>query len=218
VQWACFPDQALDWRNDVKVHSAVRWPTIVTLEQFKRVTQLEGYPDYLARDLNEKGELLAYHNGEVNYTLRGVHVKVIARWDYQAPAGAGDTHYALMRGSRANLVIRQGREQQYRATLYSEPRGEVSAPEFERAVRASVAKLAAQWPGVDVKPAGTAWEIVLSGALATPHEGTFSKVTTNLLRYLAAGKLPDWEVPNMLAKYYTTTEAHRLSHPGASSR
>jgi hypothetical protein len=24
--------------------------------------------------------------------------------------------------------------------------------------------------------------------------------------------MPDWEVPNMIAKYYTTTEAYRLSH------
>jgi hypothetical protein len=27
------------------------------------------------------------------------------------------------------------------------------------------------------------------------------------LQYLEAGKLPAWEVPNMLAKYYTTTQA-----------
>ena len=26
------------------------------------------------------------------------------------------------------------------------------------------------------------------------------------------GNLPAWEVPNMLAKYYTTAEAYRLSH------
>ncbi|HEY0608975.1 MAG TPA: putative oxidoreductase C-terminal domain-containing protein [Chitinophaga sp.] len=25
------------------------------------------------------------------------------------------------------------------------------------------------------------------------------------------GKLPDWEVPNMLAKYYTTTKALEMS-------
>jgi len=27
------------------------------------------------------------------------------------------------------------------------------------------------------------------------------------LNYLEAGALPDWEVPNMLAKYYVTTQA-----------
>ena len=29
--------------------------------------------------------------------------------------------------------------------------------------------------------------------------------------YLKEGKLPDWEVPNMLAKYYTTTAALDLA-------
>ena len=36
-------------------------------------------------------------------------------------------------------------------------------------------------------------------------------MTEKFLRFLSEGKMPDWEVPNMLAKYYTTTEAYRLS-------
>jgi hypothetical protein len=44
------------------------------------------------------------------------------------------------------------------------------------------------------------------------HEAHFAQVTENYLKYLAAGQLPEWEVPNMVAKYYTTTEAYRLSH------
>ncbi|WP_304379597.1 putative oxidoreductase C-terminal domain-containing protein, partial [uncultured Parabacteroides sp.] len=31
--------------------------------------------------------------------------------------------------------------------------------------------------------------------------------TEHFLDYLKDGKLPDWEVSNMLAKYYTTTSA-----------
>jgi len=212
VQWECFPDQTLDWRKDVTVRNARRWPTTLTFEQFKRVTSLDRYPDFLLKDKGTNDTFNAFHNGEVNYTLRGVHVKVIARWDYQAPPGAGDTHYALLRGTRASLVIRQGPEQAHRATLYVEPRPAVSAADAERALRAAVAKLGAQWPGLDLKPAGTAWQIVVPEKAATPHEGTFARVTENYLRYVTAGKLPDWEVPNMLAKYYTTTEAYRLSH------
>ena len=39
------------------------------------------------------------------------------------------------------------------------------------------------------------------------HEAHFGQVTEHFLDYLKEGKLPDWEVPNMLAKYYTTTSA-----------
>jgi len=44
------------------------------------------------------------------------------------------------------------------------------------------------------------------------HEQHFAQVTENFLRFLADSSMPSWEVPNMIAKYYTTTEAYRLSH------
>jgi predicted dehydrogenase len=212
VQWECFPNQALDWHKDVRVQGARRWPTTLTFEQFKRVTGLNRYPDFLAKDIATNGSLSVYLNGEVNYTLRGVHVKVTARWDYEAPPGAGDTHYSLLRGTRASLVIRQGPQQAYRATLYVESNPDVPAADFERALRAAIARLGGRWPGLELKPGGAAWQVVVPERFATPHEDTFARVTENYLRQLAAGKLPDWEVPNMLAKYYTTTEAYRLSH------
>jgi hypothetical protein len=36
-------------------------------------------------------------------------------------------------------------------------------------------------------------------------------VTERFLEYLVNGNMPDWEVPNMIAKYYTTTHALRLA-------
>ncbi len=65
VQWLCFPDQALDWRKDIKVLAARRWPTKLTPEQFKRSTGLDHYPDYLKNDLGPDGALLVFANGEV---------------------------------------------------------------------------------------------------------------------------------------------------------
>jgi hypothetical protein len=39
------------------------------------------------------------------------------------------------------------------------------------------------------------------------HEEHFGQVTSRFLEYLKAGKLPEWEVPDMITKYYTTTSA-----------
>ena len=212
VQWICFPDQALDWRKDIKVSSARRWPTRLTPEQFKRSTGLDHYPVFLKQDVNPDGDLEVYANGEVNYTLRGVQAKVAALWRFEAPPGTGDTLYALVRGSRADLVIKQGAEQNYKPALYVENKAGIPATQFEETVRAAVAKLSATWPGLDVKPAGAAWEILIPDKYRVGHEQHFAQVTENFLRFLAEGKMPDWEVPNMIAKYYTTTEAYRLSH------
>ena len=43
------------------------------------------------------------------------------------------------------------------------------------------------------------------------HEAHFAQVTENFLRYLRDGKLPEWEVPNMLTKYATIMQAYELS-------
>ncbi len=212
VQWICFPDQTLDWRKDIKVAGARRWSTKLTPEQFKRSTGLDHYPDYLKKDIGPDGSLEVYANGEVNYTLRGVQAKVAALWRFEAPPGTGDTLFALVRGTRANLVIKQGAEQNFKPALYVENAAGIPEAQFEETLRTAVAKLSATRPGLDVKPAGAAWEIVIPDKYRVGHEQHFAQVTENYLRFRAEGKLPGWEVPNMLAKYYTTTEAYRLSH------
>jgi predicted dehydrogenase len=211
VQWQAFPDQALNWRKDVKVNGARRWPTKMSPEQFKRSTGLATYPDFLKADVGADGILNVYQNGDVTYALRGVHAKVTALWNFEAPPGVKDTHYALMRGTRANLRIRQGAEQGYNPILYVEKRSSASDETFEQTLKAAVEKLAANWPGISVKRATQIWEIVVPQKYAVGHEAHFAQVTDNFLKYLAAGRMPEWEVPNMLAKYYTTTEALRLS-------
>ena len=47
--------------------------------------------------------------------------------------------------------------------------------------------------------------------LAEGHESHFARVTGNFLEYLKNRNMPAWEVPNMLAKYYTTTKALEVS-------
>jgi hypothetical protein len=45
------------------------------------------------------------------------------------------------------------------------------------------------------------------------HEAHFAQVTRHFLSYLRdRSKLPAWERPNMLAKYYVTTTGTELSH------
>lgn len=211
VQWECFPDQALDWKGDIKVLSAHRWPTKLSKEQFKRATGLDSYPDFLKGATEWNGTLNVFQNGEVVYTLRGVHAKVTPLWRFEAPPGAKDTHYSMLRGTRATLTIKQTEAQRYQPTLYVESRSDSTAAEFERALRTAVARLAGTWPGIDVKPAGNAWEIVIPEKYGVGHEAHFAQVMERFLSFLEHGKMPDWEVPNMLAKYYTTTEGYRLS-------
>ncbi len=50
------------------------------------------------------------------------------------------------------------------------------------------------------------WRVHIPDSYKVGHEAHFGQVTEKYLDYLSKGSLPDWEIPNMIVKYYTTTE------------
>jgi len=80
IQWEAFPNQSLD-TTDVTMLSAKRWVTPLSLEQFRQVTGKAEFPDFLQKDI-KNGSLEVYSNGEMNYTLKGIHAKVSVIWDF----------------------------------------------------------------------------------------------------------------------------------------
>ena len=209
VQWACFPEQVIDYQKEISLTSARRWTTDMSLSQFKAITKQDAFPDYLKKDVVKDSILRVYSNGEINYQLRGVHAKVSVTWAYKAPEGAGDTHYSIMRGTKANLIIRQGAEQQYKPSLYIESAN--GNKDLEAALKSALPAIQQAFPGVDIKKNAAGWEVIIPDKYKEGHESHFGRVAEKYLEYLKAGKLPAWEVPNMLAKYYTTTQALELA-------
>jgi predicted dehydrogenase len=209
VQWEAFPGEALEPR-DAKVLAARRWATPITREQFTRVTGAEDFPPYLSPYVKQ-GVLHAPANGEFSYTLKGIHAKVSVTWDYEAPPGAGDTHFSVMRGTRASLIIRQGKEQAFRPVLYVERHPLISAAAHENALRQAIARIASRYPGIGIHAEGDHHLVVVPDRYHNGHEAHFTQVTQNFLEYLRAGKLPDWEVPNMITKYATIMQAFEMS-------
>lgn len=212
VQWECFPDQTLDYQQDIEIVTAKRWTTELTPEQFSTVTRLEGIPDYLQKDVDANGNLQTYSNGEIVYKLKGKYAKVSVIWNYQAPEGAGDTHFSIMRGTKVNLIIRQGADQNYRTELYIEPVAGSQADDIEPSVEKAIMALQKKYPGLEYSRQGDAiegdgWHVIVPDEYHNGHEAHFGQVTERYLQYLTEGKLPAWEVPNMIAKYYTTTSA-----------
>jgi hypothetical protein len=137
-----------------------------------------------------------------------VHAKVSVIWNYQAPEGAGDTHYSIMRGTNSNLIIKQGAEQQYKPTLYIQPLGNNG---FETILNAEVSKMQANYPGIGVVKSGELYEVTIPEKYKEGHEAHFGRVTEKFLEYLEKGNMPQWEVSNMLAKYFTTTKALEIA-------
>jgi predicted dehydrogenase len=211
MMWTCFPEEPIDYRKDITVMKARRWPTMLTREQYEKVTRAPDFPDFLKGKLDNEGVLPYYSNGEMVFAMKDINMKLAVTWNFQAAQGGGDTHHSLFRGSKANVIIRQGKEENYRPELYVEPAPGASVVRLSASLKNAVTELQSKYPGLALKRLSHSWQVIIPDEHRIGHEAHFRIVTEKYLQYLAEGKLPEWEVPNMLAKYYITTRALELA-------
>ena len=211
VQWGAFPETALS-KSDVEILSARHWSTEITLEQFESVTSLKEFPEFLMKDV-EDGRLYVFSNGEIVYKLKGKVAKVSVIWNFEAPEGTGDSHSSIMRGNLCNVIIRQGKEEGNKPTVYIEANKKEGLADFETVLKKAVEQdIAVSYPGLQlIKVNDNRWKVEIPEQYKVGHEAHFGEVTRKFLQYLVNGKLPEWEVPGMITKYYTTTEALKLA-------
>jgi hypothetical protein len=201
-----YPEQAIDYRTDISLYAARRWPTMASSAQFRQVTGEAGWPDYLQPWV--KWDALEYFcNTRLQYEIHGVHVTVETSWNWEAEAG-DDTHTACYRGSRAQLELRQGAEEKYRSELYVVPVTDITA-----ALERRIAELQPAYPGIGLAELGREWRVTVPDALRIGHEAHFAQLTRRFLDHVEhRRRLPAWEKPNTLAKYYVCTEGVAMSH------
>jgi predicted dehydrogenase len=201
-----FPGEALDYRRDIRLDAASRWPTSVSLAQFQQLTGEARWPDFLAPCV--RGDVLEYFcNGRLDYRIRGIHVRLEARWEWQTDAG-DDTHNAVYRGSRARLERRQEAGGGYRPELYVAPEAEIAA-----ALERRIAALQREYPGIGLERHGGEYRVAIPDALRLGHDAHFVEFTRRFIAYVEDPDLfPAPEKANLLAKYYVTTEGVALSH------
>lgn len=210
IQWQCFPNQVLS-ESDVQINSAERTPTLISSKEFKVVTKLDAIPKYLNKYMVNDSTIAVFCNGEINYKLKDIHAKVSVKWNYQAPEGTKDTHFSIIRGTKANLSIKQGEAQDFKPTLYIEAIDKTET--YSNEVIAAFAKIAAKYPEVSLKEIDGGWEVQIPESYKEGHEAHFARVTEKYIEYLTKGNIPEWEIPNMITKYYTTTKALEVAKP-----
>lgn len=128
-------------------------------------------------------------------------------WNYQAQPGSGDTYFSMLRGTKANLIIRQDKEQQFKPTLYIEPVDKSSMDKYGQTLTQEFKKIEATYPGIALKKLENGWQVIIPEQFVSDHEQQFSMVTNKFLDFLKNGKIPDWEISFMKTKYFTTTQA-----------
>ena len=214
ILWQLFPNEPIDYRNTdngIEISSARVWDTELTQSQFEMITKRQEFPDYLIGDVSDDSVLHVTSNGEFIFKVRDVYCKVSAQWGFTNPEG-GDTHYSNMRGTKANLIVRQNVEQDFKATLYVEPKTDIPSDEFKATVNDALEQLSDEYPGLIAENSQFGWEIIIPEEFLETHEEHFSRVMEHYLEDLVEGGLSEWEQTNLLTKYYITTQAYEKSH------
>lgn len=218
VQYELFPGAALQ-PADVHLIHAAKWPTRITRDQYRKSTGLDDFPlalDPVRTPGRDAIDVMA--NGEFTYTLRGIHAKISVVWDFEPPEGGGDTHYSCLRGSKATLLIRQGKVENYRPELYVLPTGKVPADETRRCLEKALRAINQCYPGVAMKPTPEGYQILIPETYRNGHEAHFAQATEQFIRYLRAGTMPQWESDFMRTKYYTLVQAKALADAAPATR
>ena len=210
VQWECFPGRTL-LTSDVKMIKARTWATPISAADYKTSTGLDSWPEYLRKSVDAKGVLQCKANGEFTYALRGVHAKVSVLWNFMPPKGTGDTHYSLMRGTKAEVIIRQGPAEGYKPRVYVRPRPGHDAGELEPALKVALDKFNETYPGVAYHADADGFVLDVPQKYEIGHEAHFSQVMNMYLGWCHSGCEPADYIPNMLVKYHTLAEAWKAS-------
>jgi predicted dehydrogenase len=220
VQWEGFPEQTLNYKTDIIIDSARHWPTVMRISQFKTITKLDSFPSYYNNNKRDDSTINVWSNGEINYQIKGVYAKVSVIWEYQTPSG-NDTHYSMMKGTKANLVIRQEKQSNYKPVLSIVPVIPVfNDTVYEKTLNEQFKKIQTKYPGVSLQrvevlkqnvPPTYEWEVIIPDKYKEGHEQHFARVTEKFLEYVKNKNMPAWEVPNMITKYFITTKALEIA-------
>ena len=83
--------------------------------------------------------------------------------------------------------------------------------QYESEVENAIQNLSKIYPGITLDKKANGWQVIIPEKYKVGHEAHFAQVMQRYLQYLQNGKLPEWEVPDMIAKYYTSTKAVEMA-------
>lgn len=207
VQWTAFPHDLIDYRKDVRVVSGRRWPTVISKADFERVTGEAQFPASLAAHVKD-GMLDYACNNAIHYTVRGAHIALDVRWNWES--ADGDIYEASFRGTKSRVELRQS----------AIP--ELYVVSHDAAVFAALDRWAAEHPGLSVEKHDGEARVAIPQKFRVGHEDHFGQVTNLFFLYLKnPANMPGWELANMMVKYFITTSGNSslvLPGPAAGQR
>ena len=213
AHWKSFPEEEINYTEDVEVLSATHWPTVLSLADFTKSTNVETFPKYLEKYI-EDDMLKVYANGTIHYKVKDVNVALKVIWNYKAPDGTGDTFSSLIKGSKASLKTIQDKSTNFTKQLYIVKATDVNKDEFDSNLHDAVEEIKKDYPTVSIEASNSTsgeYLINIPAEEKSDHETHFQNVAQSFFDILVNQNMPKWEVSNTLTKYYIITTALDLA-------
>jgi predicted dehydrogenase len=212
AQWITGGGQPSDDDLDIELLSARQWPTEVPRDMFRRITSLDDFPQALRHRIAD-GVLPYLCNAAMSFRLRGTAAAIESRWALAVPEGGGDTHYALVRGTAADLIVEHSGLTHYVTELTIRPVD--GGAGYAAALESAIESLETEFPGLGIEPSAGEFRIAIPRALRTTHEQHFAKVLDQFLSRIDGGVLSDNYGRDLVAKYRLLMRAADLSRRNA---
>jgi len=212
AQWITGGGEACDYDRDVELGSARQWPTEVPRHMFTRITGLDDFPEALRNRVSD-GALSYLCNAAMSFRLRGRTVSIESKWALAVPEGGGDTHYARIRGTAADLIVEHSGRTHYLTELTVRPVEGGAA--YAAALGRAIESLEGEFPGLGIEPLAGEFRITVPHASRTTHEQHFANVLDEFLSRIDRGELSDNYRRDLVAKYTLLARAAELSRRDA---
>ncbi|MDH3680350.1 MAG: hypothetical protein OEV40_10430 [Acidimicrobiia bacterium] len=213
AQWLIEGVHGADRLDRIELDGAWRWSTPVPLSLFTESTGATAFPPSLMPDVSD-GVLDLACNGQIDYRLGGVRVRQRAVWRTRPPAGGGDTHRSIARGTGAEVTIQHGPATGHRPRIHV---GSSADHHLTARVSECLDDWRAELPGLTMRPSPLGYELVIPAALDTPHEATFPLVLDDFLDQVDQDRWSAVTAHRIRTRYTLLARAHDEARDGPPS-
>ena len=208
AQWMLFGDQDIDFDKDIKLIDATLTTTDVPADKFELITKTPAFPADLA-DCVENNVLKVACNGVMDVEIKGVSVRLHTVWNLEAPAGGGDMHHQIVRGTLADIFVEQGPDTEFKALVLVKPLT-MSAEAMKSVIEKRLAELNYTDATVEVYKDGRLL-VNPPSSMVDGHEFHFAIVRDEFLNMLATGKETGGLRTQLVSKYKLMAAARDLA-------
>ena len=203
VQSLVGADRLRRFDSDANLLRARRWRTEVPLDVYRQSTGELEFPEAVLGDVH--ADVLSLDcNARLDFTLDEVTARTRVEWRVTEPEYGGSLRHEIVRGRRADLVLRQNRSSEFQPQLLYRPK---HARELPQLLDDALAAWQAEFPGAKAVATPAGIEVSAGERTNEGLEHALAAVMADYLERLSAAEWPADRLSAVRLRYRLLVEA-----------